>query len=181
MTRPTFKPSLQDQRRASLAAQQAMAHDGMSDAAKRHLAEFAATVKPKQIRAKSGGDGRRLESDIQREIIKFLLQHPMVVMVERINSGAVYGEQGNFIRFHTVMLPKCYQKFGAVRVVDLNVMLHDGRRMAIECKRDGWSRPTDQREREQGNYLSLIRSRGGIGIFAASVEDVRVALVANGY
>lgn len=50
--KPAFRPSLSDQRRASLAAQEAMAHNGMSDAAKKHLAEFRASVPVKVVRTK---------------------------------------------------------------------------------------------------------------------------------
>jgi len=175
-----FKPSLQDQRRASLQAQQAMAHDGMSDAAKQHLAEFAATVRPKRTNRPRTESSGKLEGDVQAEIIKWLCRHPRVALIERINSGAVYGEQGNFIRFHHIYMPLPYRHI-KMRVVDLNVMMTNGRRLAIECKREGWRRPSDEREREQENYLVHVRNCGGIGIFATSTEDVRVALVAAGY
>jgi len=138
------------------------------------------TAKPKQTRAKPGADGRKLESEVQAEIIKYLLQHPAVAMVERINSGAVYGAEGQFIRFHTIYKPK-YIQYSPMRVVDLSVTLTDATRMVIECKREGWSKPSDQREQEQANYLAHIRKCGGIGIFATSTDDVRVALLAAGY
>lgn len=141
-----------------------------------------ATAKPKQTRAKPGADGRRLEADVQREIIKYLLTHPAVAMVERINSGAVYGAEGQFIRFHSIHIPRRYYFNSThVAVSDLSATLIDGKRMAIECKREGWTKPSNHRELLQARYLEHLRNHYAIGIFATSVEDVRVALIAAGY
>ncbi len=174
-----FKPSLRDQQRTNK-----LNMELYRTGPEQHpdIVKLFADVKPKQTRAKPGADGRKLESEVQLEIIKYLLQHPAVAMVERINSGAVYGESGNFIRFHHLMLPKKWiGRFGRLRVVDLNVMMDDGRRLAIECKREGWLKPTDDREKEQANYLAFVKFCGGIGIFATSTEAVSEALRAAFY
>lgn len=185
MTRPT-KPGARLSFRASHAEtkrqiQTALGHlaaaSGMPTPAEQLR---IATAKPKQSRAKPGADGRRLEADVQRDIIKYLLQHPDVVMVERINSGAVYGPDSNFIRFHHLMLPKEFRRI-KMRVADLSVTLTGTRRMVIEVKREGWTKPSDEREIEQANYLRYLREHGAIGIFATSTADVRTAMVAAGY
>jgi len=178
-----FRPSLQDTKRASLAAQQAMSGPQTSEAGRANISALAASVKPKipRIRRERDSTAPRLESDVQRDIIKFLLQHPAVAMVERINSGAVYGAENQFIKFHHLMLPHHDGKRPPMRVVDLSVTLRNAKRMVIECKREGWSKPSDEREREQQNYLRYIAHYGGIGIFATSVEDVSTALVVAGY
>lgn len=178
--RPAFALSHADNKRAIQASLKA--HETMSGRQTPVEQTSIATARPKQVRKAAGSDGRRLESDVQREIIAYLLKHPAVAMVERINSGAVYGAENQFIRFHHLMIPLWAKlRFGAMRVVDLNVMMGDGRRLAIECKRGDWSKPTGEREREQQQYLRCVSICGGIGIFACSVDDVRVALVAAGY
>lgn len=174
---PGFRPSLRDQQR-----QNKLNMELYRTSPEQHpdIVKLFADVKPKQLRAKPGADGRKLESEVQAEVITWLLTCEHVALVERINSGAVYGTEGQFIRFHTIYKPK-YINLPPMRVVDLSVTLTDATRMVIECKREGWSKPSDQREQEQENYLAHIRKCGGIGIFATSVGDVRVALLAAGY
>jgi len=178
--RMAFRTSLAETKRANLAAMEAMSHNGMSDAGRANLEELRMTVKPKVTRGKRMAGVGKLESEVQREIIAYLLRHPSVVMVERINSGAVYGAGDNFIRFHHLMLPAAFKSV-KMRVVDLNVMMFDGKRMVIEVKREGWKKPSDQREVEQYNYLIHVTDHGGCGIFASCVEDVENALITWGY
>lgn len=114
-----------------------------------------------------------LESDIQKAIITYLLKHPKIGLVERINSGAASGEdaQGNktFVRFHKIYAHN-------LRKVDLECTLKGphigGKRLVIEVKRPPWTKPRDQREREQENYINHVYSLGGYGLFACSLEQV---------
>lgn len=172
-----FKPSLNDQKRASLQAQQAMAHPGMSDAAKRHLAEFAATVKPKISRPRKPSL-LLTESEVQRAIIGYLCGHPNVALVIRFNSGAVQSDK-YYVEFSHI-----YSRgFNGerLRLPDIYALMRDGRTLNVEVKRGDWRGVSNQREIEQENYLRHVRACGGIGIFATCIEDVAVALTAAGY
>ena len=137
------------------------------------------TVKPKQTRGPRKPTGK-LEADVQRDIIAYLLQHPSVAMVERINSGSVSDSSGNFVRFHILYLPKGARGI-KMKVPDLHATLAGGHRMVIECKREGWRLGNDAREIEQANYLKYLRDHGCIAIFATCVEDVSAALINGGY
>lgn len=113
-----------------------------------------------------------LESDIQKAIITYLLKHPKIGLVERINSGAASGEDahGNrtFVRFHKIYAHN-------MRKVDIECTLkgpHGGKRLVIEVKRPPWTKPRDEREREQENYINHVYSLGGYGLFACSLEQV---------
>lgn len=118
-----------------------------------------------------------LETDIQRAIIEFLLRHPKIGLVERINSGAAVGENSHgkktFVRFNKIYAHN-------LRRVDIDCTLTGpsigGKRFVIEVKRPPWTKPTDQREIEQANYIDLIYSLGGHGMFAVSVEQVAAYL-----
>ena len=180
MKKPAFRPSLRDQQR-----QIKTAMEGMARLYGKELPDGALSdVKPKQTRTKTVSDVKP-ESEVQSEIIDFLLQHPAVILVERINAGAVYNANGGYIQFHHIYLPKRFKSSPIERVkmraADLSVTLIDAKRMVIECKREDWVRPCNEREYEQRNYLDHINAHGGIGIFANSVESVRKALIINGY
>jgi hypothetical protein len=68
-----------------------------------------------------------------------------------------------------------------MRVSDLWCVLVDGRICVIECKRGDWTKPCNEREIEQQNFITHICDNGGIGFFAASVEAVRKNLILEGY
>lgn len=44
---------------------------------------------------------------------------------------------------------------------------------AVECKHPGWTKPENERDRAQENFHKMVRRLGGIGIFAASVDDYK--------
>lgn len=128
-------------------------------------------------------DGRKSESEVQREIIDYLLDNHHVAMVERHNSGAMQTDE-HYVRFNIVMIPARLRPIGnlqRVRKPDLDVLLIDGKRFIIEVKREGWHLTNDQREREQENYLAHCRRFGCIAIFATSVREVRTAMIVHGY
>jgi len=106
-------------------------------------------------------------------------------MVERINSGSAYGDGGQYVKFHWLYIPKWHriekQSSAGYRVPDLRCLLVGGKTLFIEVKREGWTKPNDQREHEQDNYLSLARHCGCIAIFATCIEDVETALINGGY
>lgn len=178
--KPKFKPGLRDQQRTIKSAMEGMARLYGTTLPEGALSD----VKPKQTREKSQATCKP-ESEVQSEIIDFLLTHPAVILVERINAGAVYNANGGYIQFHHIYLPKRFKSSpierAKMRASDLSVMLIDSKRMAIECKREDWVKPCNEREYEQANYLKHISNAGGIGIFANSVEVVRKTLILNGY
>lgn len=168
-----FRPSLADTKRANLAAFEAMAHDGMSDAGREHLEQLRATVKPKRQRGPSRASTVPTEAETQRAIIAFLCVHPKVALVIRFNSGAVQSDK-YYVEFSHI-----YSRgFNGekMRLPDIYALLKNGRTLWIEVKREGWTKPKDQREIEQANFLNHIRACGGIGIFATSVADVEAVL-----
>lgn len=178
--KPTFRPGLRDQQRAIKATMQGMARlHGVT------LPEGALSdVKPKQTREKTQS-ALKLESDVQSEIIDYLLRHPRVALVERINSGAAYNPNGGYVQFHHIYVPKRFKSspIEPVKMLasDLSVTMDDGKRCVIECKREGWTKPCNEREYKQAAYLNHIEAHKGIGFFAASVDVVRKNLILNGY
>ena len=160
MRRPTFKPSLRQMVEQSESAQDYYA--AMAGVKR----EPFHPMKAKQIRRPAGHDGKKLEADVIKDVIGFCVIHPSVGIVERINSGVAIGAEGQYISFH-----KLYKK--GVRKVDLDIQLKSGKRCLIECKREGWTNPTTEREREQAAYLEMMRSFGCIAFFATCTEDVR--------
>ncbi len=171
------RKSLKDQKRENALAMRYYAR--MSDKPDPEIPEGSVKRGP-QIRRT---DGPKRESVVQQEIIEFLMQSPHVAMIERHNSGTM--QEGNrYVQFNTVMIPYRLRPIGAIQRVrkpDLDVMLTDGRRLIIECKREGWKLGNDARETEQENYLAHARRFGAIAIFATSVKEVKTAMVVHGY
>ena len=112
-----------------------------------------------------------LERDVQKSVISFLLAHPSVALVVRVNSGAMEQRDSNG-KAYPIFFHKVYKK--GIRIVDLDVTLKNGKRFVIECKRPGWHlKPHDLREQEQAAYIALHRSLGNLGCFAVCIEDVQ--------
>lgn len=108
-----------------------------------------------------------LEKDVQASIMQWLrLQGAFPI---RLNSGAFAGEykgRRRFVKFNSE--PGCS---------DIIAVLPGGRLLACEVKRPGWKfRPSDHHEQEQASFLEAVRRRGGVGIFATSIEDVERAI-----
>lgn len=163
--KPKFKPSLPDTIRANNKAMDyysLMSGKPTPDGAMRE-------VKDKIKRGPRKMSAKPLESEPQRHIIKFLCANPMVAIVERTNSGAIQTDK-YFVRFH--ILYSRDHKGRKMRKSDVCGMLTDGRYFAIEVKRQGWTKPKDQREQEQMNYVEYVRHCGGIGIIATCLDDV---------
>jgi len=181
MKKPAFKPSLKDQQRQVKNVMQGMARlHGVT------LPEGALSdVKEKQVRGPRPAKETKPESEVQSEIIDFLLAHPKVALIERINNGAVHTPNGGFFKFMYIFLPHRFRNSRiekhAMRPSDLSVTLVGGRRCVIEVKEEAWKKPCNEREYEQQNYINHICNAGGIGFFANSVETVRKNLILEGY
>lgn len=111
-----------------------------------------------------------LEQDVVRAIKDLLAAHPKVLWALRVNSGSASYEaksgKWNPVKFHEWVRSPC-----TMRMPDFYGMLVDGRALALEAKREGWTKPTDQRERDQAAFLECVRSRGGRAGFVTCVDD----------
>lgn len=181
MKKPTFKPGLRDQQRAVKSAMQGMARlHGVT------LPEGALSdVKDKITRGPRTVKTTKPENEVQSEIIDYLVRHPKVALVIRINAGAVYNANDAFIRFHHIYVPHQFKKSRIekvdLKISDLTVIMTDGKFCAIEVKSGDWTKPCNEREYAQARYLNHIDAHKGIAFFAASVDDVRKNLILNGY
>lgn len=126
-------------------------------------------VKPKRAASvHSGKVAVPLEADVSKAVSQYLAVHPKVKFAVRQNSGAAMmtGKGG-------AQIPIWFYKFAARKGVEMRItdywgILTDGRCFALEVKRPGWTKPTDQREREQANFIEVV----GLGGFVTCVEDV---------
>jgi hypothetical protein len=179
--KPAFKPGLRDQQRAVKSAMEGMARlHGVK------LPEGALSdVKPKITRGPRMAKDTKPESEVQSEIIDYLVRHPKVALVVRINAGAVFNANDAFIKFHHIFIPHQFKKSKIekvdLKVSDLTVIMIDGKFCAIEVKEESWVKPCNEREYAQQRYLNHIDAHKGIAFFAASVDDVRKNLILNGY
>jgi hypothetical protein len=115
-----------------------------------------------------------LEKDVMAEIITQLRLHPMIGLVERVNSGSAVEQNRDgskrYISFNAVYTPKgCAVRLASV---DIQCTLRGGKRFVIEVKRPGWKSPHGEREERQAAYIDHIISLGGYGMFATSWDQV---------
>ena len=130
----------------------------------------------KAPRAVPKPSGIPLEADVSKAVAQLLAVHPNVKFAVRQNSGAAYlpGKNGASV---PVWFWKFVKRSGIeMRVTDYWGMLQDGRMVSIEVKRPGWKKPTDQREREQANFIGAV----GFGGFVTCVEDAEKLLNVKG-
>ena len=192
--KPKFRPSLRDQVAGTVRQLQAMGGgadlppdlqaslDRMGIKPKREYRRRDATDIDAIHRAEA--PDRPLEAEVIRAVEKLLAVHPRVLWALRMNSGAASYEaaSGRYapVWFHRwVRSPeKCRMSDFLGAGYDPETWCYKPRTflIAIECKRPGWTKPTDQREREQAAFLEIVRRNGGIGLFATSAEDVAAAL-----
>lgn len=133
----------------------------------------------------------RLESDVMAEVRQYLLMHPRVGRVIRLNNGAAYAGEGDtrrFIRFceiegqqavrsaairpHMQALAEAYEELPP----DFVGFMADGRFLAIECKREGWTKPGNRRERGQERFLARVRKAGGVAGFVTSLANLKLLI-----
>lgn len=165
-----FKKSHKDILRANDAALRFMA--GGRDVAP----ELLNNLPPKRERAAP----RKLEAPVITAISELLSAHPRVIWAARFNSGAA-GEHGHIWFHRFVRMPEPMRMpdfFGLVqRRVSYNSQMETHIiPFSCEAKAPGWTKPRDEREREQAAFLAMIRDAGGIGIFATDVKQVADAL-----
>lgn len=116
-----------------------------------------------------------LEKDVLRAVGQLLAYHPRVAFMLRMNSGMASYNAANGkyapVWFHLWVKPR-----DPMRMSDFMGATVDAKIIALECKRPGWKKPTDQREREQLAFLQCVKRAGGIAAFVTSVEEANEAL-----
>lgn len=117
---------------------------------------------------------RQLEAPVVAAVAELLAVHPKVLFAVRQNSGAASYEAASGkwapVYFYRIVTGQ------EVRIVDFWGLLKDGRMLALECKRPGWTKPTDQREREQWAFLYMVQNVGGVSGFVRSVDEAKTIL-----
>lgn len=116
-----------------------------------------------------------LEQDVIRAIKALLAVHPRVLFACRQNSGAASYEAKSG-RYAPVKFYEIVKAPERVTVPDFWGLLRDGRMFACEAKRPGWTKPTDDREYKQAEFLAMVRNCGGVALFATDAEQVAEAL-----
>ena len=116
-----------------------------------------------------------LEAEVLRSIADLLAVHPQVAFAVRQNSGMASYEAKSG-RYAPVRFYAWIKRPAPMTLPDIWGQLKDGRLLALEVKRSGWTKPYDKRELQQAAFLMLIRSMGGIGEFVTSAEQVEEML-----
>ena len=176
-----FKPTLREQQKSHLAAMRFMAMAAPEEkrvAAEAYIDTMEAQIKPKRERAAP----RALEAPVVSAIADLLAVHPRVLWAARFNSGQASYEakSGKYapVAFHRIVRQPYKTRmpdfFGLI--VDTSGRMEWAMPFAVEAKAPGWSKPRDDREREQAAFLRMVTNCGGIGIFATSAEEVAEAL-----
>jgi hypothetical protein len=112
-----------------------------------------------------------LEKEVLRSIGELLAVHPAVLFALRMNSGAASYEAASG-KFAPVWFHVWVRSPQRCRMSDFFGATVDHRMLALEVKRPGWTKPTDERERQQAAFLETIRGAGGIGAFVTSSDEV---------
>jgi len=164
-----FKKRLRDTMKASAAYMAAMTPGGMPA----DLQEALDRSMPAE--AKKRAAPRQLEAPVVAAISELLAVHPRVLFAVRQNSGMASYEakSGNYAPVYFYRLLRHGKD---VTITDFWGILRDGRMLAIEAKAPGWSKPRNDRELAQANFLALIRNIGGVALFATSADQVAEAL-----
>ena len=118
------------------------------------------------------------EAPVVAAIAELLAAHPKVLFAVRQNSGMASYEakSGRYAPVYFYKILTHGRAHGNLTLPDFWGFLRDHRAFAVEAKAPGWNHPRDERERRQENFLALVRSVGGIGIFATDAAQVAAAL-----
>lgn len=191
MSRTKFRPTLRQTLTQNAALFDHMASMAPADKQQR-AQEFADSVRaaiPPERKRRVPKDGinidaihgtkrnppRQLEGPVLTDIGEFLKHHPSVFLALRFNSGAVQRQT-----FDGDSIPMWFHRWikrpEKMRIVDFIGWLRDGRSFAIEAKKPTWTRPHDDREREQAIFLESIRKLGGVAGFARSTDEARIII-----
>lgn len=125
--------------------------------------------------APSATPAKGSEAQVQQEL-RVLAPH-MNGHLWRNNNGALKDDRGNMIRYGLAndssrinAVLKSPDLIGFTSINGVAVFT------AIEVKRPGWRAPTNDRERAQAAFLSLVHAGGGIASFATTATDYTTAI-----
>lgn len=114
------------------------------------------------------------EAAIQGELVR--CANPSIdTALWRNNMGAATDESGRLIRYGLGHVSKKFnldwKSSDLIGITPIVVTArHVGYRLgvftAVEVKEPGWTKPTNEHERGQANFLASVISKGGIGMFA---------------
>jgi hypothetical protein len=127
------------------------------------------SIKPREPRKLV--DHPDLEKHVLAPVGDLLAVHPRVLWAIRMNSGAASYEHSSG-RYAPIWFHKWVRSPEKYRMSDYLGATTDFRLLALECKKPSWTKPTDDREREQAAFLALVRRVGGIGAFITDAEQV---------
>lgn len=186
MRRIRFKPSLRTTMLGNAAWLAAQSPDGKlpADLAATMARSLPAAPKKRQPRA-DGLDmdaihhGKRaapLENEVIHAISQLLAKHPRVIWVARFNSGAASFNAANGNAYQPIWFHRFLKMPQKMRMPDFFGLMSCGLPLAIEAKRPGWTKPRDDREREQMAFLNMVSLLGGVALFATDAEQVAAAL-----
>lgn len=120
------------------------------------------------------------EAPVLRAVGELLAKHHTVLFAIRQNSGMRYSEYTNAAgekkESYTWFYKWARRRSKNMRITDYWGLLTDGRMFAIECKRPSWTKPTDDREREQLEFILTVRYAGGLAGFARSADEAQSIL-----
>ena len=181
-----FRPKLRDTVRINAAYLAAMSPGGVLPDDLKASHETLVAGLPKQRKRREVLEGvdidaihgtkraGELEGSISTDVGAMLRDHPRVLVAMRFNSGAVQRQTatGDFV-------PMWFHRWIArpekMRLTDYFGWLADFRPFAIECKRENWRGPTDDRELQQQAFIEFVKRAGGVGGFARSeAEALRI-------
>lgn len=96
----------------------------------------------------------------------------------RNNSGAAVDATGRLVRYGLGNVSKkfadVWKSSDWIGITPVHWHGHTfGVFTAVEAKAPGWTKPKNEHERAQANFLTNVESLGGIGMFATSVQDYR--------
>lgn len=177
MSRLRFRASLRDQQRMSIAAQRHLAMSAPEEkreAALAFIEQQAASIKPKRAYRRGASDVP-LEATVIDAVADLLRVHPAILFAVRQNSGSLpyVTAAGKAV---PVWFFKWVKRPEKMRLTDFWFVTKDARIGAIECKRQDWLEPTDDREREQAKFLEIVIRAGGIAGFARSADEAEAIL-----
>lgn len=96
----------------------------------------------------------------------------------RNNNGAAMDDDGRVVRYGLANdSKKINDVFKSSDLIGITPVSWQGRTFgvftAVETKRPGWTKPENDRDRAQQNFLMTVESMGGIGVFCTSAEGYR--------
>ena len=111
--------------------------------------------------------GLKTESEVQQLIQLEAAKYGCILM--RNNSGGFKDQTGRMVFYGLGVTSK--QQNERIKSSDL-IGLYQGRFIAIEVKREGWSfNPKDKREIAQLAFIDWINKNNGLAAFCTSTDD----------